>query len=359
MNVVKEQELSDLYYDPVNGYRSREKLYQKAKEKGLKISRREVKEWLETQDTYTRYNPIVRRHKSQKTYVKELADQIQLDLVDMGKYKHKNRGYYWILTGVKVLSRYAFAIPVYRKDTKKMTDSVEKLLEKFKVWFDKYPNVVQFDDGKEFYNVGVKTLLEDNDIRYFSTQSDKKAAIVERFNRTLKTMMWKYFYSKGTNNWVDVLDDLVINYNNTKHSSILMKPADVNKTNKDQVWTTLFGDAVGDLPLLKFRVGDTVRVSRYKSIFSKGYEANFTEELFKVKKVLRGDPNTYEIEDHEGEPIIGKFYKEELSRIDKKDDIYRVEKILKRKKCMVLVKWLGYDSKHSSWIPEKDIQETK
>ena len=91
-----------------------------------------MKEWLETQDTYTRYNPIVRRHKSQKTYVKELADQIQLDLVDMGKYKQKNRGYYWILTAVEVPSRYTFAIPVYRKDTKQMTDSVEKLLEKFK-----------------------------------------------------------------------------------------------------------------------------------------------------------------------------------------------------------------------------------
>ena len=140
-----------------------------------------------------------------------------------------------------------------------------------------------------------------------------------------------------------------------------MKPTGVNKTNEDQVWVTLFGDAVGDLPLPKFRVGDTVRVSRYKSIFSKGYEANFTEEIFKVKKVLRGDPNMYEIEEatsREPEPIIGKFYEQELSRVDaKRDDVYRVEKILKRKKGMVLVKWLGYDSKHNSWIPEKDIQD--
>ena len=357
MNVVKEQELREIYYDPVVGYQSREKLYQKAKEKGVKISRREVKEWLETQDTYTRYKPIVRKHKFRKTYVKELADQIQLDLVDMGKYKHKNKGYYWILTGVEILSRYAFALPVYRKDTKNMTEAVRGLLEEFKLRFDKHPNVVQFDDGKEFYNVGVKALLEDNNIKYFSTQSDKKASIVERFNRTLKTMMWKYFYSKGTYNWVDVLNDLVSNYNNTKHSSILMKPADVNKTNENQVWITLFGDDVGELPLPKFRVGDKVRVSKYKSIFSKGYEANFTEEIFTVKKVLRGDPNTYEIEDHEGETIIGKFYEEELSPVDKNDNTYRVEKILKRKKGMVLVKWLGYDSKHNSWVSEKDIKD--
>ena len=171
-DIEKEQELRDLYYDLANGYRSREKLYQKAREKGLKVSRREVKEWLETQDTYTIHKPIVRKHKFQKTYVKELADQIQLDLVDMGKYK--NKGYYWILTGVEVLSRYAFAIPLYRKDTKNMTDAVKKLLEEFKVRFDEYPNVVQFDEGKEFYNVGVKPCWRITILNIFQPNQTKR-----------------------------------------------------------------------------------------------------------------------------------------------------------------------------------------
>ena len=228
------------------------------------------------------------------------------------------------------------------------------MLENFKRRFGKYPNVVQFDEGKEFYNVGVRNLLKSHDVNYFSTQSDKEAAIVERFNRTLKTMMWKYFYAKGTYNWINVLDDLVKNYNNTKHGSILMKPKDVNKTNENMVWITLYGSPLGKLPLPKFRVGDTVRVSRYKSIFGKGYEANFTEEIFKVKRVLRGDPTVYEIEDHEGEPIIGKFYEEELSAVNKKDNMYRVEKILRKKNGMALVKWLGYNSR--SWVPIEDIE---
>ena len=154
-------------------------------------------------------------------------------------------------------------------------------------------------------------------------------------------MMWKYFYSKGTYEWVDVLDELTENYNNTKHGSILIKPADVNKSNENLVWVTLYGSVVGKLPLPKFRVGDTVRVSKHKSTFSKGHEANFTEEIFKISKVLRGDPNMYEIEDHEGEPIIGKFYEEELSAVDKKDNMYRVEKVLRKRKGMALVKWLG------------------
>ena len=188
----------------------------------------------------------------------------------------------------------------------------------------------------------------------FPRSPDKKAAVLERFNRTLKTMMWKYFYSKGTYAWIDVLDELVGNYNGTKHGSTLMKLSEVNSSNKDAVWVTLYGSALEELPLPNFRVGDTVRVSRYKSVFGKGYEANFTEEIFKVTRVLRGDPNVYELEDHEGEPIVGKFYEEELSTVEKKDDTYRVEKILRKKNGITLVKWLGYDS--GSWVPLEDIR---
>ena len=134
-----------------------------------------------------------------------------------------------------------------------------------------------------------------------------------------------------------------------------MKPKDVNKTNENLVWVTLYGSLLGKLQLQKFRVGDTVRVSRYKSIFGKGYEANFTEEIFQVKRVLRRDPTVYELEDHEGEPIIGKFYEEELSAVNKKDNMYRIEKILRKKNGMALVKWLGYDGR--SWVPIDDIKD--
>ena len=141
-----------------------------------------------------------------------------------------------------------------------MTKAVTGLLKQFKDRFDgRYPKVAQFDDEKEFCNVGVKTLLEKHELEYFSMKSDKKAANVERFNRTLKTGMCKYFYSslagKGTYKWIDILDQLVHNYNNTKHSTILMKPKDVNKKNEDEVWTTLYGHLYAESPLPKFKVG--------------------------------------------------------------------------------------------------------
>ena len=251
----------------------------------------------------------------------DLADQIQLDLVDLSKFSHKNQGYRWILTGIEILSRYGFAVPVKRKDTSHMTEAVDRLLQDFKTGFGKFPNVVQFDDGKEFYNVGVKRLLESKNIKYFSTKSDKKAAVVERFNRTLKTMMRKYFFKNKTYNWLNVLDKLTENYNNTKHRSIGMKPIEVNEDNEFEVWKKLFGgakesEASKAFKPPEFKVGDSVRIHKYKSIFAKGYEPNFTSEVFKIKSVLKGDPNMHVLEDLEEEPIIGKFYEQELSKIN-------------------------------------------
>ena len=224
-----------------------------------------------------------------------------MDLVNMGKYKNQNKGYYWISTSIEILSRYAFAIPVCRKNTTNMAKAVTELFRQFKESFGDYPQLAQFDNGKEFYNVGIKTLREKHNIEHFSTKSNKKPAVVERFNRTLKTSMWKCFYSKGTYKWFDILDDFVYNYNNSKHSTILMKQRDVNKSNENEVWNTLFGHNFGEYQLPRFKVGDTVRKSKYKSTFTKGYEANFTEELFKVIKVIRGNPNVYGLEYLEGD----------------------------------------------------------
>ena len=119
-----------------------------------------------------------------------------------------------------------------------------------------------------------------------------------------------------------------------------MKPTDVNKSNENEVWNTSFCHNFSEYQLPKFKIGDTVRISKYESTLTKGYEPNFTEEFFKVAKVIGGDPNVYELEDLEDEPIIGKFYEEELSRVDKKDDVYKVKIVrLKkvREKKMVLV----------------------
>ena len=107
---------------------------------------------------YTRYKPFIKKHKFRQTFLNYLHEEIQVDFIDMGKYKNQNRGYYWILTAIEIFSRYAFAMPIYRKDTSNMIKAVSQLLNKFNDRFDEYPKLVQFDDGKEFYNVGLNTL---------------------------------------------------------------------------------------------------------------------------------------------------------------------------------------------------------
>ena len=112
-----------------------------------------------------------------------------MDLIDIGKYDSDNGGIYWILTAIEILSSYAFAIPVYGKDTSNMTEAVNVLLKQFKDQFGDYPKLAQFDDGKEFFNHVVKIVLDKHGIRYFPTNSHEKAEVVEQFNRTLKTAM--------------------------------------------------------------------------------------------------------------------------------------------------------------------------
>lgn len=132
LGVETEQGLRDIYYNPKTGFSSAEKLYQQARKSGLSVTRKTVKEWLTNQDTYTRYKPIVRRHKFRATFVDYLGEELQMDLVDMSKYSKQNKGYYWILTGIEILSRYAFGVAVYRKDTANMTRGVGELLDHFK-----------------------------------------------------------------------------------------------------------------------------------------------------------------------------------------------------------------------------------
>ena len=120
-----------------------------------------------------------------------------------------------------------------------MTKAVTLLLKQLKYRFGDYPKLVQFDDGKEFYNVGLNALLEKHYVNHFGTNTDNKAAVVELFNGTLITAMWKNVYAKGTYNWTNVLDQLEGNYYGTKHSTILVKPKDVISKNEAAIWYTL------------------------------------------------------------------------------------------------------------------------
>ena len=145
----------------------------------------------------------------------------------------------------------------------------------------------------------------------------------------------------------DKLDDIVNECNNTYQRTIKMKPVYV----KDNTYIDFEKEVNNKDP--KFKIGDHVRISKYKNIFAKGYTPNWSEEVFVIKKVKNTVPWTYVINDLNGEEIIGTFYEKELQKTNQKE--FRIEKVIKRKGDKLYVKWKGYDNSFNSWIDKKDL----
>ena len=149
---------------------------------------------------------------------------------------------------------------------------------------------------------------------------------------------------------MDILKKIVNDYNNTIHSTTGMKPIKVNKKNKKQLWKSVFKSIkIIDTRKQKFKIGDSVRISKYRELFSKGYTPNWSNEVFLVKLIKMTNPTTYILEDQQKNEIKGGFYQEELQKVIH-SDVYLVKKVLRRKRNKVYVKWLGMDNSHNSWI---------
>ena len=142
----------------------------------------------------------------------------------------------------------------------------------------------------------------------YSTYNEGKSVVAERFIRTLKNKLYKHKTATGKNVYYDVLDDVVNEYNNTKHSTIKMKPKDVGNNNK-KVYIDEHNEKDS-----RFKIGDRVRISKFKNIFAKGYTPNWSIETFIVNKINDAVPNTYNFKDLNDEEIIGSFYDRELQK---------------------------------------------
>ena len=168
-------------------------------------------------------------------------------------------------------------------------------------------------------------------------------------------LRWSHF----TFIYIDVLPKLVKSYNNTYHRSIKMKPSQVTEANEAKVWDTLYGSDVQKRVRFKFQVGDRVRISKVKRMFEKSYLPNYTKEMFTIYKRFVRQVPVYKLKDDAGEILEGTFYEPELQKIIKNYDVYRVEKILRKRKrkgvVEYLVKWKGYADKFNSWVSERDI----
>ena len=346
------ERLKAIYYDPENpaGFSSASKL---AKASGY--SRAKVNRWLKAQPTYTLHRQVRKKYPSRRYIVHDIDEQWQADLADVALIANQNRGYHFILTVIDIFSRYAWARPLRNKSGKEVAAAFKDIFREGRI-----PKRIQTDQGKEFENRQVRTLFREHNIELFSVKSAYKAAIVERWNRTLKGKLWKYFTMSTKQNWTRVLQDVVASYNNSIHRTLGRKPIDVTSENAGEVREEMYSQPSRSKKKSDIKVGDKVRISKVKSVFEKGYLPNWTEEIFTVDSINRKySPISFKLKDYQGEVIEGSFYRQEIEPIIQDDDIFIVEKVLRNQKrgneIWSLVKWYGYPDSMNSWVRKSDI----
>ena len=318
-----------------------------------------IKNWLSKQDSYTLHKPAYRKFPRRRVFIPDMGYQWIADLVDVTSLKQENDNHTFLLTVINGFSRKAACEPLLRKTGACVAKAFKKIINESNLTT---PKKLQTDKGSEFYNKEVKPLLKKHNIELFSTENDDiKGGIIERFNRTLKSRMWKYFTAERTHRYLDVLQHLIDSYNNTYHSSIKMKPSDVNTENEHEVWNNLYGKYRKPTKP-KFRIGDYVRISKTSRPFKKGYLPNWSEEIFTVASIVKSVPVTYRIKEENGTFIKGTFYEKELQKTQRKR-VFEIEHVLDRRifrgRPQTLVKWKGYPTSYNQWVYDRDMRKMK
>ena len=292
------------------------------------------------------HKPVKRKFRKRRVLVSGIDKIWAADLADMQALSKENEGYKFLLLVIDTFSKYGWIVPLKDKKGETIVNALKEIFKESgrrpaKLWTDK---------GREFFNKDVRDL-----VYLYATENEEKSSIAERWIRTMKEKMFKYFTDNNTYNYIDALPELVEDYNNTVHSSTKLTPTDASKEeNELKVWRNLYPDRYKTSRLNpKFSVGDEVRITKKKKVFEKGYTTRWTEEIFTIKEIRETNPITYKLEDLQGEEIKGTFYEPELQKTEQQ--IYRIEKIIKKEKGRSFVKWKGYSDKFNSWVDNKDL----
>jgi transposase InsO family protein len=359
-----EEALQDTYYNPEfpGSFCGNEPLVRNVHKRlkgfhSLKYIRQRTRDWLKSQDTYTLHTPIRRHFKRNPIIVYGIDDQWQADLVDMHHWQSENHGYAHLLTCIDIFSKYAWVRPILSKSSDHMCDAFKEIFEQN----GRIPNQLQTDKGKEFLNKAVQTLFKKYGIKHFTTENETKASVIERFNRTLKARMWRYFTENGNHHYMDALKHIVSGYNNTEHRTLGISPSSVTLDKERYLWDKMFGKnkAKNNAIRCKYPVGTQVRLSKLKQQFDKGYLPNWTDEIFVITNIIPRYPRVvYKVVDSRGEEVLGTFYEDELQSVQKdlEHDEFEIERILDQRivdsdgSREALVKWKGWPDKFNSWV---------
>jgi transposase InsO family protein len=332
------------------------------------VSSKQIEGWLAGKYSHSVHKNIRIHFTRNPIIAPDIDYQWQGDLLFLSELAHFNKGYKVGLVIIDVVSRFAWGELMKNKSGPSTLQAFQSILSRA---YPRAPVKLQTDKGTEFLNKNFQAMLKDNNIIFFTTESDKKAAIAERFIQTLKKMIYKYLAENNTKKYYDKFQDLIDTYNKTIHSTIKFAPADVTRKNLSEVMNNLYGflwksDAVIEQKN-KFKPGDFVRISKlHTNIFRKSYKGNWSNEIFKIFQIKNAFGQvTYGIQDLSGKEIMGSFYEAELQKIPETDaehHYWKIEKIIKTKtidaKKQFFVKWKDFDDSHNSWVSAEKMKSS-
>ena len=357
--------LEDIYFkiDHPGSFSGPNKVQKVLSLNGYTVSLGNIREWLQSKDAYSLFKPTRYRFKRDRVVTCGIDDMWDADLADVSNTKIYNNDVTYLLILIDVFSRYLWIEPLKDKSGRQVAAG-------FKTIFmsqDRKPKRIRSDKGREFTNQLVKQLMKSSKIKSFTTKNETKANFAERVIKTIKALMYRYFLKYQTYRYIDVLQDLVHNYNNTPHSSLKnLSPAEINSNNEAVIWKRMYVDTtIIRKNKYKFKKGDKVRISHLKYQFQRDYHQKWTEEYFVIQgRKKRMSVNVYFIKDLLDDHIDGIFYEPELQKVTKNpaNETFRIEKVLKRKKRRgkeeeLFIKWMGWPKKFNSWVVASDIQK--
>ena len=317
-----------------------------------------IKKLLSGNEGYTLHKEF---HKQQRniTYKHYKRYQFQMDLVEVQHLSSKNDGVRYLLNCIDIFTRYAFVRPLKDKSAPTVLNAFKSVLEEAVT----KPYMVVMDKGTEFSNRMFKEFCDRNNIKLINPQASVHAAFIERFNRTLQLLMYKFMTDNETERYIDVLPKLVNTYNNRVHRMIKTTPAkaEANNANEHLNLALIQQEQIKKIKPKKpgLAVGSYVRIAKQKGKFSRSYDEQTMQEIFKIKSINTKKPiPLYHLTDYDGkEDIVGGFYEFELTPVETK--VFRIEKILKKRtlrgKRQIFVKWKGFGENQNSWIDETNI----
>lgn len=323
-----------------------------------KVPTKHIINWLQKKDSYTLHKSLKRKFQRRQYIVSGIGALWQADLADLSQLSKYNDGYKFILFVIDCFSRKAYATPLKTKGGMEVSSGLKKLITKNA----ESPSKLMTDKGTEFFNSYFKKTLKEYKIeQYVSNNQEIKASMVERLQRTIKSRLFRYFTHSNNYRYLDVLNDIIKSYNNTTHSAHGVKPSDVNYNNQEEIWQRLYNQRSESeyYRKAKYQLNNKVRISKYSTVFAKGYLPLWTEEVFIIYKVHKTFPPVYSLKDDSGEKLQGTWYEEELQKVDISNDIFKIESIVGKRrlngKTQYLVKWVGYPPSFNSYVNKSNL----